>query len=115
MRPFVRDLYKRYLLAGRDYPGGMEVVRRKTKEQFMKNKNLKDEVEIRRAVQRGRLVYFALLSLYLYSFGRWYLKNELLGIIQFKKFRVMRSRYDMKVDEPILKPFDAGAPINVGD
>ena len=32
MHPLVRDLYKRIILCGRDYPGGLEVVRRKAKE-----------------------------------------------------------------------------------
>lgn len=31
MRAIVRDLYKRFLAVGRDYPAGLDVVRRRTK------------------------------------------------------------------------------------
>jgi hypothetical protein len=31
MRHIVRDLYKRFLAVGRDYPAGLDVVRRRTK------------------------------------------------------------------------------------
>lgn len=90
MNPLVRDLYKRIILVGKDYPGqdpfvvltvcfaqgrrrakryvrsdcycadailgaaGLDHVRRKAKEAFHKNKDLTDEVEIKRAVARGR-------------------------------------------------------------
>lgn len=77
MNPLVRDLYKRFMMVGRDYPGGLEVVRRKTKEAFMENARLTDQVEINRAIARGR----------------WYLNNELIGVIKLKKYRVMNKRY----------------------
>eukprot|EP00045_Choanoeca_perplexa_P015983 m.209223 g.209223 ORF g.209223 m.209223 type:complete len:80 (+) comp17137_c0_seq3:4699-4938(+) len=77
MHPAVRDLYKRFLMAGRDYPAGLDVVRRKTKEAFMANSHLKTEDEIVHAVARGR----------------WYVKNELIGAIQLRKYRAMRKRY----------------------
>ena len=110
----VRDLYKRVLIVGRDYPGitarrvaspptvlvsclaqartpataevhmfrvlgpgGLEQVRRKAKEWFFQNRDLTDEVEIKRAVARGR----------------WYVRNELTAVIAFKKYRVLRERY----------------------
>ena len=38
MNPFVRDLYKRILYAGREYPAGLSKVRIKAKEAFYKNK-----------------------------------------------------------------------------
>lgn len=63
MHPLVRDLYKRAVLVGRDYPGGLELVRRKTKEMMFANRDLKTEEEIKRVVARGR----------------WYLANELVG------------------------------------
>ena len=77
IHPLVRDLYKRYLLVGKDYPAGLSVVRRRAKEIFLKNADLDDEKEIRKAVHRGR----------------WYLKNEIMGVIKLKKYRAMKSRY----------------------
>ena len=77
MNPLVRDLYKRVLTVGMDYPGGLEVVRRKAKEHFRENSHLTDEIEIKKAVNRGR----------------WYVRNELAGVIQLKKYRAMKARY----------------------
>jgi len=77
MNPLVRDLYKRIITVGRDYPGGIDVVRRKAKEYFAKYAHLKDEVNIKKAVARGR----------------WYVRNELVGVIKLKKYREMKSRY----------------------
>ena len=77
MHPLVRDLYRRIITVGRDYPGGIDVVRRKAKEYFAKYAHLKDEVNIKKAVARGR----------------WYVRNELVGVIQLKKYREMKSRY----------------------
>ena len=54
-----------------------EQVRRKAKEWFFQNRDLTDEVEIKRAVARGR----------------WYVRNELTAVIAFKKYRVLRERY----------------------
>ena len=34
MHPLVRDLYKRVLIVGRDYPAGLEHVKKKAKEYF---------------------------------------------------------------------------------
>ena len=76
MHPLVRDLYKRFLVAGKDYPGGLEVVRRKAKLAFFQNSHLTDEVEIKKAVKGGR-----------------YMVRELYGITQLKKYRSMKERY----------------------
>lgn len=77
IHPLVRDLYKRVLLVGRDYPAGIEVVRRKAKEQFFANGSLSTETEIKKAVARGR----------------WYVRNEIVGVIQLRKYRQLKSRY----------------------
>eukprot|EP00041_Stephanoeca_diplocostata_P040769 m.1640752 g.1640752 ORF g.1640752 m.1640752 type:complete len:81 (+) comp43685_c0_seq1:165-407(+) len=77
MHPLVRDLYKRCMLVGRDYPGGMDVVRRKAKEYFFMNKSLNSEDDIKRAVARGRR----------------YLNDEVIGVIKLKKYRTMAKRY----------------------
>lgn len=76
MHPLVRDLYKRFLLAGREYPGGMEVVKRKAKEAFFSNQHLSEEVSIKKAVSRGR-----------------YMVRELNGVTKLKKYRTMKERY----------------------
>jgi hypothetical protein len=76
MNPLVRDLYKRFLMAGRVYPGGMEVVRRKTKEAFFSNAALTDDVAVRRSVRIGRGVV-----------------RELLAVGQLKKYRSMKNSY----------------------
>ena len=60
-----------------DYPGGAEVVRRRAREQFYKNASLTSELEIKRAVARGR----------------WYIRNELVGVIKLKKYRQLKRRY----------------------
>lgn len=38
LRGMVRDLYKRLLLVGRDYPKGLDYVRARAKEAFLKNR-----------------------------------------------------------------------------
>jgi hypothetical protein len=82
MHPLVRDLYKRFLLVARDYPGGAEVVRRKAKEGFLLNAHLglagdeHDELAIKRAVSRGR-----------------YMVRELQGVTRLKKYRALKDRY----------------------
>jgi hypothetical protein len=79
--------------------GGLDVVKRKAKEWFYKNRDLADEVEIKRAVARGRYTPFPLFwgDSHVNSFScatcRWYVRNELTAVIQFKKYRVMRERY----------------------
>eukprot|EP00035_Acanthoeca_spectabilis_P000137 m.71180 g.71180 ORF g.71180 m.71180 type:complete len:80 (-) comp10055_c0_seq1:368-607(-) len=78
MHPLVRDLYKRVLVVGKEYPGGMEVVRRKAKQYFRENAHLTTEEEIKKAVSRGR----------------WYLNHEIIGVIKLKKYRTMAQRYN---------------------
>lgn len=77
MHPLVRDLYKRFVILGRDYPGGgFASLRPRVKQAFFENKDLATELEIKRAVARGR-----------------YMTRELIGVIQLKKYRSMRSKY----------------------
>ena len=76
MHPLVRDLYRRCIIVGRQYPGGIAVVRKKAKEYFMDNKALATEQEIKRAV----------------GHGRWYLR-EIIGVIKLGKYRAMKRRY----------------------
>ena len=122
MHPLVRDLYKRALIVGRDYPhpDGLEYVRRVWKAALRDGKNCpscytqgrgagdggdgsssaapkpncladpKCEKEIRLAVGRGRKMV-----------------NEMVGVIQLKKYRTMRRRYgegnDLDAEERRLR------------
>ncbi|POM72959.1 NADH-ubiquinone oxidoreductase complex 1/LYR family protein [Phytophthora palmivora] len=74
--PKVRDLYKRFLLVGRDYPLGLSHVREKVKTAFFQNRGLSDPVAIKKAVKRGR-----------------WMVREMVGVIQLKKYRTLNSRY----------------------
>ena len=98
-------------MIGRQWPGGLEYVRKKAKvrilvvfffvfvvcfrirprrekrsvksplfyrqEEFRKNAHLTEEVDIKRAVARGR----------------WYVRNEMAGMIMLAKYRAMKRRY----------------------
>lgn len=77
MNPLVRDLYKRFLLAGRDYPKGLSFVRVRVKEEFFKECDLKNEIEIKKAIAKGR----------------WWVR-ELNAVTKFHKYRRMRERYE---------------------
>ena len=54
MDPRVRDLYKRILVVGRDYPAGLDHVRERAKAEFGKRAALTDDVQIKRAIAYGR-------------------------------------------------------------
>lgn len=75
MHPLVRDLYRRFLWAGRDYPRGLPFVRARAKTAFFRNASL-----------TGEDIFFAVAK------GRWWVK-EMVGVIQLRKYRAMRSRY----------------------
>jgi hypothetical protein len=75
-RELVRDLYRRFLWVGRDYPEGLAYVRGKVKVAFFSNAHLTEEDDIMRAVAKGR----------------WWVK-ELIGIVQLKKYRSLRKDY----------------------
>jgi hypothetical protein len=91
IHPLVRDLYKRAILVGKDYPHprGLDYVRETWKKAIRDPQNfnaalfekIKDpkikEKEIRKAVGKGR-----------------YAIREMIGVIQLKKYRTMRRRYD---------------------
>ncbi|KAL3784275.1 hypothetical protein ACHAWO_001231 [Cyclotella atomus] len=95
MHPLVRDLYKRAITVGRDYPHpeGLEYVRRKWKDALRNPDNCRllegstaeivseNERSLRKAVGRGR-----------------YVIREMEGTIQLKKYRTMRRRYGEGVD-----------------
>jgi hypothetical protein len=75
MHRHVRNLYKRFLIVGRDYPGGLSTVREKAKAAFLANAGL-DEERVLYAVATGRRVV-----------------QDLAGVTQLAKYRAMRKRY----------------------
>ena len=82
MHPLVRNLYKRFVIVGRDYPLASPYVKDKAKLAFRKNAGLTQEVEIKRAVHKGR----------------WMVK-ELHGVISLKKYRTLKRRYGANIDD----------------
>ncbi|RLN44616.1 hypothetical protein BBJ29_001175 [Phytophthora kernoviae] len=74
--PKVRDLYKRFLYVGRDYPLGLSYVREKAKIAFFQNRDLTDPLAVKKAVKRGR-----------------WMVREMVGVIQLKKYRTLNNRY----------------------
>ncbi len=76
MHPLVRDLYKRFIFAGRDYPAGLNVVRKQVKKAFLENKNIEDELSLKKAIAKGR-----------------YHARELVAINQLHKYRQIKQRY----------------------
>ncbi len=81
MHPLVRDLYKRFLLAGREYPEGLAYVRDKAKTAILRNKELSSELDIKRAVAKGR-----------------YWVRELWAVTKLKKYRHLRRAYSGEWD-----------------
>lgn len=84
MHPLVRNLYKRVLTVGKDYPTGLSHVKEVWKTALRNptncpswyNGGVQDEEELLRAVHKGR-----------------YMVKEMIGIIQLKKYRAMKKRY----------------------
>lgn len=76
MHGLVRDLYKRFIAAGRDYPGGLNVIRQKVKEGFLKNKFVSDEVNLKKAIAKGR-----------------YHVREIIAVNQMHKYRHLKKKY----------------------
>ena len=76
MTPKVRDLYKRILFAGRQYPQGLGYVRERAKKEFFKNESLSKEVEILKAIAYGR-----------------YMAREMVAISALHKYRAVKKRY----------------------
>jgi hypothetical protein len=98
MHPLVRDLYKRVLHVGRDYPTGLAHVKETWKKALRNPDNCPHcyggdaklegdsqqtcEEEILHAVNKGR-----------------FMVKEMVGVIKLKKYRAMKQRYESKPDE----------------
>eukprot|EP00924_Labyrinthula_sp_SR-Ha-C_P005005 snap_masked-scaffold_1-processed-gene-18.16-mRNA-1 protein AED:0.44 eAED:0.44 QI:0/-1/0/1/-1/1/1/0/99 len=94
MHPLVRDLYKRVIFVGRDYPLGLPWVQEKAKSWIRQNKDVTDEKKIRKLVHEGR----------------FYVK-EMQNVIQLKKYRTLKRRYDTEQTdfEQIIKGLETKA------
>uniref|UniRef100_K3X1X6 Complex 1 LYR protein domain-containing protein n=1 Tax=Globisporangium ultimum (strain ATCC 200006 / CBS 805.95 / DAOM BR144) TaxID=431595 RepID=K3X1X6_GLOUD len=86
MDPKVRDLYRRFLHVGKDYPLGLPYVREKVKTAFLKNRDLTDPLEIKKAIHKGR-----------------WMVQEMIGVIQLKKYRTLNARYTSEDLRDILR------------
>ena len=83
IRFMVRDLYRRFLWVGLDYPLGQAFVRKKAKAAIFANRDMTDEAELKKAIHKGR----------------WMVK-ELIGVVQLKKYRTINERYNRSDDVP---------------
>ena len=81
MHPKVRDLYKRILVSGRDYPLGLDWVREKAKAEFRRRAHLDNELDVKRAVAYGR-----------------FMEREMRAITALKKYRTINARYKSSSD-----------------
>jgi hypothetical protein len=81
MHARVRDLYKRFLIAGANHPKGLDYVRQHAKRAFFQNAELTDEVAIKRAVAKGR-----------------YWVREIYATQTIHKYRAMLHRYPGDAD-----------------
>lgn len=75
VHPLVRDLYKRLIRAGRDYPQGLTHFREKAKEKFKRDIST-TEVDFMKAVAYGR-----------------YMAREIVAINRLHKYRALNKRY----------------------
>ncbi|GMH78657.1 hypothetical protein TrVE_jg9145 [Triparma verrucosa] len=93
IHPLVRDLYKRALTIGSDYPLGLPYVRKTwksalkspTSKGFMGN-NLPKPFYVPGKGYDEKLIMAAVAR------GRYFLK-EMVGVIQLKKYRALKERY----------------------
>ena len=114
MNPRVRDLYKRFLIVsvltrpadcayaysklgdlthgcsigclqvGRDYPLGLSSVRDQAKKGFFAQSHLTTEADVNKAINVGR-----------------YYVREMIALIQLKKYRALRGRYEGSTNEDL--------------
>ena len=79
MHPKVRDLYKRFIVAGKGYPHGLDHVKERVKKEFAKKSQLdfvSNEIEFKKAIALGR-----------------YWVREIMAISKLHKYRAMKRRY----------------------
>eukprot|EP00004_Rigifila_ramosa_P003212 TRINITY_DN1338_c0_g1_i3.p1 TRINITY_DN1338_c0_g1~~TRINITY_DN1338_c0_g1_i3.p1 ORF type:complete len:116 (+),score=24.09 TRINITY_DN1338_c0_g1_i3:33-350(+) len=89
-----RQLYKELIWTARDYPGGVDVIRRKAREHWLRNREVTDPDQLEK----------------LYSHARFVIK-ELEALDRLKKYRFLKQNYAdtalAHLDEYYLKNFAA--------
>lgn len=86
MHPLVRDLYKRVIHVGRDYPTGLSHVRDVWKRAMRNPDNCPTCYVDPQSTQCQEELYYAV------NRGRFMVK-EMIGVIKLKKYRAMKQRY----------------------
>lgn len=77
IHPSVRDLYKRIIHVGKDYPKGLAWVRETAKKWIAQNKALPlDSIDFKRAVANGR-----------------HQVREMEAVVKLKKYRSLKKNY----------------------
>ncbi|CAM9566082.1 unnamed protein product [Choristocarpus tenellus] len=76
MHPLVRDLLKRFVIVSRHHPGGECWVKERVKKGLQPYSKLQDEVDIKRAVAKGRRA-----------------AREAAAFSSFARYRILRNRY----------------------
>ncbi|XP_062586666.1 electron transfer flavoprotein regulatory factor 1-like [Saccostrea cucullata] len=76
LRTQVIELYKNLLHLGKEYPKGYPYFRDRCKAAFLKNKDVKDEEEIKMLIFRGEFVI-----------------KELEALYMLRKYRTLKKRY----------------------
>lgn len=76
LRGEVLNLYKNLLYLGREYPKGADYFKRRLKNAFLKNRDVKDPEKIKELIGRGEFVMKELEALYF-----------------LRKYRAMKQRY----------------------
>ncbi|XP_053410343.1 electron transfer flavoprotein regulatory factor 1 [Nycticebus coucang] len=76
LRGEVLNLYKNLLYLGQEYPKGADYFKRRLRNAFLKNKDVKDPEKIKELIRRGEFVMKELEALYF-----------------LRKYRAMKQRY----------------------
>ena len=111
IHPLVRDLYKRVLIVGRDYPTSMEHVKQVWK-QALRNPNncpscyfegVANAIQEQSQGEKGQAQQEQCEEELIHAVARGrHMVKEMMGIIQLKKYRAMRSRYGGRSGSQVL-------------
>jgi hypothetical protein len=99
MHPLVRNLYKRAILVGHDYPAGLDYVRSAWKKALRDPKNCPSCYSAGGGMQLNNRDCHEELLIGV-NRGRNMVK-EMIGVIQLKKYRAMKQRYNSGKDNSV--------------
>ncbi|KAF1970430.1 LYR motif-containing protein 5A [Bimuria novae-zelandiae CBS 107.79] len=77
LRHQVIAVYKELLFLGREYPLGYEYYRTRLRKAFASQKDVTDEAQIKKGIERAQFV-----------------KKEIEALYYLKRYRALRQRYD---------------------